>query len=53
MGEFGLPKTNKSRCTLLLPTVLSEALKNHRENSKRKTSELVFSTRQGKPIDPS
>ena len=53
MGEFGLPKTNKSRRMLLMPTVLAQALKNHRERSKRKTSELVFSTRQGKPIDPS
>jgi integrase len=53
MGEFGLPKTNKSRRTLLMPTVLRKALENHRESSKRKTSELVFSTRQGKPIDPS
>lgn len=53
MGEFGLPKTNKSRRTLLMPAVLSKALKNHRELSKRKTSDLVFSTRQGKPIDPS
>ena len=53
MGEFGLPKTNKSRRTLIMPTILCKALENHREFSKRKTSELVFSTRQGKPIDPS
>ena len=53
MGEFGLPKTNKSRRTLLMPAVLSKALQNHRELSRRKTSQLVFSTRRGKPIDPS
>ncbi len=53
MGEFGLPKTNNSRRTPLIPAVLGVALKTHREHSRRKTSELVFSTRGGKPIDPS
>ncbi len=53
MGEFGLPKTNKSRRTLLMPAVLTSALKAHRLHSARKASELVFSTRAGKPIDPS
>jgi integrase len=53
MGEFGLPKTNKSRRTLLMPAVLHSALKTHRLHSLNKASELVFSTRAGKPIDPS
>jgi integrase len=50
MGEFGLPTTNKSRRTLLMPTILRKALLNHQECSRRKTSELVFSTRLGKSI---
>ena len=45
MGEFGLPKTNKSRRMLLMPTVLAQALKNHRERSKTKNERALFSQR--------
>ena len=53
MGELGMLKTNRSRCTLVMPAVLHRALQEHRERSKRTTHDLVFSTRAGKPIDPS
>lgn len=53
MGEFSLPKTKKSNRTLLMPAVLNSALRAHQLRSAKKATELVFSTRAGKPIDPS
>ena len=53
MGELGMLKTNRSRRTLVMPAVLHRALQEHRERSKRTAHDLVFSTRAGKPIDPS
>jgi integrase len=53
MGEFGMPKTSRSRRTLLMPPVLSMALQQHHDRTENNRNELVFSTRAGKPIDPS
>lgn len=53
MGEFSLPKTTKSTRTLLMPAVLIAALKAHQLCSAKKETQLVFSTRDGEPIDPS
>jgi integrase len=52
-GEFGLPKTARSRRVLVMPPLLSQALQEHRERTRRTASDLVFSTREGKPLDPS
>lgn len=53
MGEFGMPKTPRSRRALVMPSILQKALQEHRQRTRHIAGDLVFSTRDGKPIDPS
>ena len=51
-GEFGMPKTTRSRRILAMPTLLVQVLQEHRSRTARSSGALVFSTRSGKPYDP-